>query len=191
MSKSTKKKERKAITKKREMLLEMGVVCKSQDNDDLYLELKGNHKAIDFLALIKYCSSKQLNIEQTCEKLNTSFSFYIKDKPITVERFNNMLNWYSEIADAWTYGTCGTNIEQVKIKDKATDIILGMETGLINSDKATTDVSDKRMRAIELYNKMYNKEYQDFLNSKGNDTGGAGGLNVKIDFGNEVGEGYE
>jgi hypothetical protein len=191
MGRSNKKKERKSITKKREMYNRMGIECESQCNDDLYLELKDNGKYTDFLALIKYCSSEQLTIEQTCEKLNISFSFYIKDKPITVDRFKNMLQWYREVADAWAYGTGGTNIEKMKIKEKATDIILNMEIGLLESEKRLADVSDKRMKAIELFNRMYNKDYQDFLNAKVNNNGANGGINVSIDFGGEVGEGYE
>lgn len=168
------KKEHPSVTKKREMLNRMGVTCNSQENDELYLDLRNNGKDVDFIALIKSCSSKQLTIENTCELINKYFAYYVKKNSVTVDRFNIMLRCYKEVAEAWAYGNGGSLIEQMKLKEFATSKLLG-------TDILDSYTPDKMMRAMELWHKIYNDEYID-KTIGGNENEG---LNVYIDFGDD------
>lgn len=135
------------------------IVCKSQENDELYIKLWQNNKIDDFLALIRLCSSRQFTKEMTCENINEIFKYFVEDKPFTVERFNKMLGIYPDVAQAWYYGTYRSEIEKIKVREKATQIILSMDTKPIVYGGKVKDVSYERMKAIELWNKLYNDDY--------------------------------
>lgn len=156
-------------------------ICQSQVNVKIYETLSSNNKLGDFLACVKYCSSKQYTKELLCEEVNKAFRFYVDDG-LTVGLFDKMLEIYKDVADSWGYGTLGTFIDLQKVKNKALKTIVDMPTK--GGDKYDPS---KNLKAIETYHKLYDKEYQDSLN----DTNTKGSLNVSIDFGDNDGGKYE
>lgn len=139
-------------------------ICKSQLNEEVYTKLLNSNKVRDFVACIEACSSSQYTIEKTCEVLENTFKFYIGKEGLSVDTFKNMLGLYEDICNAWGYGTGGTMIDLQKVRRKANEIITNLPT--TGGDKYDPS---KSMRAIEMYSKLYDKEY--IKNLKGLDDG--------------------
>ena len=157
---SVKKKKLHRSTRARlENIAGVELICHSQVGEEFYHKLVENYKLEDFIALVKVCSTKEYTIEQTVETINKVFAYYISEEvPMNVEVFNNLLSIYPNVAEAWNFGTLGSDIDLMKIRDKATSIILNMEEGLVaNGDGKIVDVGDRRMKAIETYNNIYSK----------------------------------
>lgn len=127
---------------------------KSQVNEEIYKKLQDNNKLPDFIACIKYCSSKEYTIERTCEVLNKQFAFYIKDNEMKVDTFKSLISLYAEINDAWGYGTCGTFIDLQKVRDKANEIIQYLP---VDGGEKYNPINS--MKTIEIYHKLYDKDY--------------------------------
>lgn len=159
----------------------LNIVPKSQVNDELHIKLSNNKKLIDFKALIRYCSSKQLTLDETVTLINTTFASYIGDNPMTLNRFIGMLDMYKDIGDAWSYGTCGNAIDLMKVRLKANEVMDNIDT---RSDDPT-----KTMKSIEMYHKLYDDEYITKTNSK--NINFDRDIEVNIGFGEDVGDGFE
>lgn len=184
IGKTKQQKIRSSVLKKQIMYDQMGVECDSQLNDVLYKKLVESKKVRDFLGVIEMCSSRQCTIEDTCTILNKQFSRFIGNLTIDTNRFNSLLKIYKDIADAWDYGTCGTELDMWKVNRAATKMVMR------NLPQVSADKMNDAMKAVETLNKICNPEYQEQVN-KSNGNNSSASYDVEISFGHEVGDGYE
>lgn len=156
----------------KERIQQMKVKPASKVLDNLYSDLVKDRKVRDLIALVQYCSSKQMTMEETVNAINSTFYGYLKYDKMDVYRFESLLDGYHDVAMAWGYGLMGTHIDLMKVQMKATNIIEGIADNVEDTQKA--------LKSIEMYARLYDKEYLSRLNSKDIDSGG--NLNVSIDF---------
>ena len=125
----------------RKMLNGVPNLCKSQVYNEVYSKLRKDWRLPRFIAVVQYCSSKGLTVEETVETILKSFPSYLDADNFTVDCFVDMVKSYSDIAIAWGYGPLGDEISQIIVKNKALQIV---------------EKTDK-MEDIQIYQSLYGK----------------------------------
>ena len=126
--------------------------------DNLYAKLKREGQLNRFISLIKVCSSKGMNIKETCEAIYATFPGYIIRQDFNDLSFARMCKDYTDISVAWGYGNYGDDISLQMIKDRATE--LALNTSKIEEIKVYHDI----------YNKVDNTKPIDTIDNKLNFT---------------------
>jgi hypothetical protein len=147
----------KSTQKRLERLNGIETVCKSLVKYEILEQLRDNHRYERFLAVIQYCSSRNMTMEQTVNFVRDKFGAYISTADFNVKLFKKMITEEIDIAEAWGQGEDGDDIANVMIKNKAIQLAL-------NAD----DIS-----VIETYNKIYN-------NSENTTSGGSNNTVVRL-----------
>lgn len=107
----------------RQMLESTPQLCKSMVYNELYSKLQKDRRLDRFIAIVQHCSVCGYDISKTVETLCKSFPYYIDEKDLTVECFEEMLKSYNDISVAWGYGVLGDEISMIQVKNKALKII--------------------------------------------------------------------
>lgn len=130
-------------TKKRlDRIKGVETVCKSLVKNEIIEKLRDSHRYERFLAIVQLCSEKNMSLENTVSTIKSAFGGYINENELTVKIFKNIIETELDVAEAWGYGTNGSEISNLMIKKKAVQLAL-----------AADDIS-----VIKTYNEIYGQD---------------------------------
>lgn len=108
----------------------------SQYSSTLYDQLVKDKRIDKFIQALQVCALRNLSLSKTCEYITFLFPSYVRGKGLNPKTLSNMISFYPELEDAWTF-----NSDLVKV-------------AAFNRAKALMEITDD-INVIDKFNKMY------------------------------------
>lgn len=89
---------------------------------DIYKALDEQKRLEKFLWAVELCSTKDFDIAETVDVLVQSLPSCNLEGKLTEDTFKQMIAWHHDVADAWTCGLYGSDIDRMRVRRNATTI---------------------------------------------------------------------